>query len=283
MSTIIIAIIGAIGVIIGSVITLVGNYMNQRLMAQQEQKKWENQQIAEKEAWKREEEKKEKDNLREIYQNSMRSLSVFLSLEDQNQYEQKELNLIEEIHKWVILLLLRHPNSKLSEDLNSFTELPDKSRARKIKNEIIKLSGSEKGFFFNELKYHSPKKDQIEKGVRIISIQIKNEYRKQKLIEGLEIPQEYTFNFEFSAMTESQRSKLVDIFFPSHKAIPNNFSLWLPSLSSDGKKIEMRKTKWQAKLNPNNCAPQKILASWDEDFDNALIEAEKNLKHGSEK
>ena len=79
------AFIGVIGVIIGSGLSFFGTVLSQIILSRKEQKQWENQQAAENTAWTRNEQKKEKEYLREIYQNSLRSLSLFIAIENQKE------------------------------------------------------------------------------------------------------------------------------------------------------------------------------------------------------
>lgn len=266
-----------VGVIIGSGLSLLGNAINQVFLSWKEQKQWKNQQSAEQMSWSRNEQKKEKEYLREIYQHSLRSLSVFIAFADQakeDEEKQKRLELIDEIHKWVTMLLLRHSSSSLDRALTSFTTWPDDDEARKLRNEIIKLSEREEGFFINELRKQTENIEiRTDPDIRKIQITIDNEYRKQQIIEGVEISQGYTFTIGLSEMSKSQREKLTDIFFQSRNTIPDNFNLYIPVYNQGAKQINMQGKQWQAKLNPQQTKPNEILNSWEIDFENNCIEA----------
>ena len=276
------AFIGVIGVVIGSGLSLFGTVLSQIILSRKEQRHWKNQQVAEKAAWNRNEQKKEKEYLREIYQNSLRSLSVFIALEDQKEKEAKGLQNIEvinDVHKWVTMLLLRHSNSDLDDALNSFITWPEEREAMDLRKEIIQLSNSEEGFFLNELKDQPKKsKESTDPDIRTIHIAINNDFRKQQLIEGVEISQNYQFEFKLSTMSKSQREKLSEIFFNSHKTIPRNFSLSLPVDTKGAKQIHMSGKPWQAALDPNTTEPEVILSRWEKDFDKSYEEATKSLK-----
>ncbi len=155
-----------VGVIVGALIPV----SIQILTFWKEQKQWEKQQAVEKEVWLRNERKKENEYLREIYQNSLRSLSVFIALVDQKDEEQdkqKRMELIDEIHKWVTILLLRHSNTTLGNVLTSFNHWPDESAANRLREEIIKSSKRERGFFINKLSEQPEDiKESIDPGVR---------------------------------------------------------------------------------------------------------------------
>ncbi|MBV5329371.1 MAG: hypothetical protein JZU65_17405 [Chlorobium sp.] len=276
-----------VGVMIGSGVSLFGSVLSQFMLSQKEQKQWKNKQDVENRAWERDEQKKEKEYLREIYQNSLRSLSVFIALENQSEElknGQQKLELIDEIHKWVTMLLLRHSNSKLDNVLNSFTVDPDASEANYLRAEIIQLSNREESFFLNSLN-NSPENSSPENNeapsdpdLRVILMSIDNDFRKQQLIEGVEIPQRYEFEFKLSKMSKSQRGKLAEIYFQSHKTIPSKFSFFLPNHNKETKQIVMEGKQWQAKLNPNMTEPAEIFCSWEKDFDYSFEEAAQGLK-----
>jgi len=275
------AFIGVIGVVIGSFLSLFGTILSQLILSKKEQKQWENQQAAENKSWTRNEQKKEKEYLREIYQNSLRSLSLFIALENHEGKETngtQKLEIIGDIHKWVTMLLLRHSSSNLDNALNSFTSDPDEYRAKPLRTEIIYLSNNEEGFFLNKLKdiQEITKKDQ-DPNIRHIQISIDNDFRKQQLIEGIEIPQSYTFKFKLSEMSKSQREKLAECFFKVSKTIPSRLRLYVPIHRIGVKQIEVQGKQWQANLNPNSSEPQEIFNSWESDYEKYFKEAESSL------
>jgi MFS superfamily sulfate permease-like transporter len=269
------AVIGVIGVVIGACLSLFGTILSQIILFRKEQKQWENQHNAENNLWIRNEQKKEKEYLREIYQNSLRSLSLFVAIENQKEEEknkEQQLESIDEIHKWVTMLLLRHSSSNLDKALNSFTSWPSESRAIIIRKEIIDLSKSEEGFFINELRGLPEKIKEYDQNpdIRFIQISIDNNFREQQLIEGVELPQQYKFELKLSEMSKSQREKLSECYFQSYKTIPNRFSLVIP-VEQNGTK---QNKQWQAKLNPISSQPQEILNSWETDFEKCSKGAE---------
>lgn len=275
------AFVGVIGVVLGSGLSLFGTILSQIILSRKEQRQWENQQVAEKTAWTRNEQKKEKEYLREIYQNSLRSLSVFIALENQKEETkgQQKLELIDEIHKWATMLLLRHSESKLDNALSSFTSDPDEYSAKNLREEIVELSNREEGFFINNLNYKSEKNETcVDPDLRLIKISIDDNFRKQQLIDGVEIAQRYEFNFKLSKMAKSQREKLAEIFFQNHKTIPSQVILYLPVHNKGVKQLNMSGKQWQAQLDPNTTKPESILSCWEKDFDSNYNEASQSLK-----
>lgn len=259
-----------VGVIIGSGLSLFGNVINQFFTSRKEQKQWENQQASEKTTWVRNEQQKEKEYLRSIYQNSLRSLSAFLALEvdkDDESSKQKKLELKNEIHKWVAMLLLRHSSPDLDKAVNSLNDWPEDHNAARLRSEIIKLSNKEEGFFLNDLKIKSEDiKENVDPDIRTITIDIDNDFRKKQLIEGIEIPKTYTFQFKLSEMSNSQREILTDIFFKKHGTIPSKLHLYLPGIQNCKSQMEMLKEQWQASINPKNTDNEFILSAWEKDF-----------------
>jgi len=269
MSTVIGAIIAATGVAIGGFLTQIGNYINQRLKAQQEQKKWENQHEAEKAAWNRDELSKERENLKETYQQSLRALSLFLAFlasldgrEINSKDEQRQLQLVDNVFKWVTLLQLRHNDAKLNDMVTHFAHQQRWDTAQEIKALIVDLSKLEKGFFLNDEKNQVENVEKIDPDIRTITIDIDADYRKKELIAGVEIPKNYTFDYRLSKMTSSQREKLVDIYFSRSGLIPKKLKLSL---------LPITKT-WEAKLNPIDTEPKDILVAWEKDYERSLGE-----------
>lgn len=232
----------------------------------------------------RNEQKKEKEYLREIYQNSLRALSVFIALENQKEESngQQKIEAINEVHKWATMLLLRHSDSKLANALSSFTTDPDEYWANLLKKEIIELSAREEGFFINQLNDKSEKiETPVDQDLRLITISVDDNFRKQQLIEGVEIPQRYEFKFKLSKMSNSQRKKLAEIFFQNHKSIPSQLILYLPAHYQGAKQINMSGKQWQAQLNPKTTEPENILNCWEYDFDKNYKEAVQSITSGS--
>jgi type III secretory pathway component EscV len=281
------AFVGVIGVVLGSVFSLLGTILSQIILSRKEQKQWANQQIAEQTSWVRNEQKKEKEYLREIYQNSLRSLSVFIALENQKEEskEQQKLELINEIHKWVTMLLIRHSGQKIDDVLNRFTSDPDEYSANDLRKEIIELSNREESFFINQLNDISEiiNKSEIiiDPDIRLIKMSVDDNFRKQQLVDGVEIEPRFEFMFKLSKMSNSQREKLVEIFFQNHKTIPGQLTLYLPVHNNGAKQINMQGKQWQAKLNPNTTKPEFILGCWEKDFEknnNDAVQSFKNIQ-----
>jgi len=274
-----------LGVIIGSGLSMLGPVVNQFILSRKEQKQWENQQLSEEISWKRTEEKKEKEYLREIYQDSLRSLSVFIALKEKNETDEndpKKLELVDEIHKWVTVLILRHSNSELNMALNSFASYPDADEANKLRKKIIDLSNNEESFFIRELKEDSkqvvipsiPENSDL----RFIQIIINDSYRKEQIIEGVEIQRNFRFECKLSEMSNSQREKLIDIYFQTNRTIPKNIQLNVPLFVEQTNDIQMNRKPWEANLNPNIEDAKSILKHWEQDFEKIYNEANQNLK-----
>ena len=274
------------GVLIGSGLSLFGTILSQILLSKKEQKQWENQQATEKENWKRTEQKKEKEYLREIYQNSLRSLSVIISLDNNSEEEiiaEHKIEQIAEVHKWATMLLLRHTSSNLNDALSSFIRSSDRYYATILRDEIIKLSNREESFFIKKLKEITEEKEEnLDPDLRNINIIIDDNFRKQQLVNGIEIPQRYTLQLKLSEITNSQREKMTEMYFESTKTIPKRLGLYLPTYNIGPKKINTRGKEWQAKLNPSSTEAKDFLDSWEKDYqksyEQALKESEKTIE-----
>ena len=278
------AFVGVIGVVIGSALSLLGTVLSQIILSRKEQKQWENQQAAEKIAWTRNEQKKEKEYLRKIYQNSLRAVTLFISLENQKEElkAHQKLEAINETHKWATKLLLRHSDSNLDNALISFAYDPDENRADKLRKVIIELSEREEDFFVYQLNNKSEKiETPVDQDLRLIKISVDDNFRKQQLIEGIEIPQKYEFLFKLSKMSNCQRKKLTEIFFQYHKSIPNQLILYLPVHNKGAKQINMSGKQWQAQLNPKMTDLETILNCWENDFDKNYKQALQSLTNES--
>ena len=280
------AFIGVIGVVIGSALSLFGTVLSQIILSRKEQKQWENQQKAEKTAWERSEQKKEKEYLREIYQNSLQALSIFISIENQKEETkgQQQFEVIEEIHKWVTKLLLRHSNPKLYSAFNEFANDPDEYEAKGLIKQIIELSNQEESFFLKQLNTVPEKTEKsTNPDLRNIHIVIDDNFRKQQIIDGVEIPQRNEIKIKLSEMSNSQREKLTEIYFKHNKTIPLILRLYLPIHDARANQIQIRGKEWQAKINPACTGPCDILTLWEEDYTKSYEVAERSLKTSSKK
>ena len=219
-----------IGVVVGSLVSLLGSVLSQYFLVKKEERQWKNQQEAAEASWNREEGKKEKDYLREVYQNSLKSLSVFLSKEDflGEAGALRRTQLIDEVHKWTALLLVRHPS--LHRSLSNFASDPDEYSADALREQVVRLLTAEQRLFIEApAQVITPSKEpSLPPGVRQVKFRIHDEFRRSCFIDGVELPQEVEVQVEIKALTSSQREKLLKIYFSSFKVIPSNLTLYVP-------------------------------------------------------
>lgn len=287
-----------IGVIIGSFVTLVGNFVSHWFTSRREKAQWLRQQEAEEKKWDREEKKSEKERHREeqksekehirgFYQSSIQSLSALVAAEDEDAKikltDEKRLQLVEETHKCITALILRRPDileesSTLSHFLESFAEKPEQN-ARWLRNELIELAPK-----FRELlpkETENVKELVKEEGSREIRLRIDDGFRRQQLVEGVELPQSFSIKSNISKLTPSQRKKLSNIYFDSYKTIPSEVQLYVPIYISHRKQINFTNKEWQASLNPLILNSEEVFKKWELDYDMALEQAQTELARGS--
>jgi hypothetical protein len=272
-----------LGVIIGSVLSIVGGVVTQLIVLKKEEDQWGRQNKAENQSWERNERKSEKEYLREIYQNSLLSISVFIALENKSSSSESasvHSNEIGDIQKWTTILLLRHSDEDLRSQLSSFTFDPNEFNAKRMHERIIKLSNLEERFFVTALSKEDniPKKS-IDEDPEIINIGflISKEYRRVQLIEGLEIPQSFQIKIKSSDLNKNHRTALIEVFFEQNQCIPKRLNLFLPTYNETAVKINFSGKKWEAELVPSEASPLEILDSWEESFTHSLAEVRKSI------
>jgi hypothetical protein len=275
-----------LAVIIGGLLTLFGNAVTQWLASRKEETHWLRQQEAEENKLKRDEQKAEKERgqadkerTHEIYLNSIQYLSALVAVEKDAEEKfklsgEKKLQLLEEVHKWLALLALRHTNdAHFLSMLEDFTEQPDKYAAM-MRNDVIELANND-----NNISPHKKaEKPTKELGSVSIQFQIDEEFRRQQLIDGTDLPQLFAFSYNISKLTTSQRKKLIDIYFNSHKRIPDQFTLKLPVFNSHSNGIIFGGDEWKAQLNPMATQPQEILEVWEADYESSMERTQEEVR-----
>ena len=175
--------------------------------------------------------------------------------------------------------MLRHSGSSLDNILSSFNNSPTGYNANNLRKEIIELSNREEGFFQNELKNQQGQIETlVDPDIRFITITVDDNFRKQQLVNGIEIQQKFQFQFQLSRMTNRQREILSEFYFENYKNIPKKISLSIPVFNEHSKQIQMQGRVWQANLNPNLTEPLVILSAWEQDFEKGYQEVSQRLE-----
>lgn len=262
-----------IGVIIGSLLSLIGNVIAQYFSARKDERVWERQRVSAKEE--REEKSKERDQLyvRELYHKSLSALTAYVSkvqLQEESGETASKKEEIEEIHNWLSLLLLRHPSPKLDQLIRNFMFSPDWDDAERLRKEVLGLAAREEGLSSGI----SPEPQQEEIPSRTLSFQLNGEYRREQLVNGVELPQSVTCQYQLEDIAPEHRERLLRSNFETTKSIPNTVRLMLPHLAPGAKKINFNGKPWEACMNPNESSLKEILDAWVVEYDAYQARAE---------
>ncbi len=278
-TTLVVALVGAGGVIIGSLLSLIGNVANQWLTVRKDEKQWERQQKAEErrrdaeeQRRAREDQKAYKDNLRETYEECIRCLSLIASSNLLRIGDDENLQLFREAHDWLakLILHLTNANSKEASELESvfqsFVRDP-LHNAHSVRDVVIRLSRSDKELFPHAaVEIEDPRE-------REFRIKIDQEYRQQQFQVGIELPRTHAFRCSIEELTPSQREKLWNAYY-SGTVVPKSLELSLPHYDEKDKRFYRSGKVWNARLNPLICKTAEISNAWEADYDVALEEAE---------
>jgi hypothetical protein len=271
-----------IGVIIGSFLSLIGNVLTQHFSIKKEERQWERQRVSSKEEREEKSKEQEIDHLRELYHNCVLSLSVYMTNVQQESNEEEAASHVEEIrevHHWLSLLLLRHPHKKLSRLIDSFLHDPDDYYAERLRKYVLELVEHEKvldspGRIKESL---SGDKQQAEKG-RTVTFKISDNFRREQMVTGIELPQSHHLPYELEQIKEVHRDRLLQLYFNTNKTIPQNSQLSLPVHHPGAKQIQYQGKAWEADLNPFSSSVDEVLDLWCKAYDESLEIAENSLK-----
>ena len=116
-----------------------------------------------------------------------------------------------------------------------------------------------------------------EEKVRTITFRISNEFRRQQMVSGIELPQTHSYPYKLEDLNNEHRERLLKIYFEGLKRIPDNAQLDLPVYMPGPKRINYQGKNWGAEINPLTSNVNEILDQWVVDFDQCLKEAELEL------
>ena len=270
-----------IGVIIGSLLSLVGNFLTQYFSLKKEERQWERQRISSREEREETLNSKDTENLTELYHKCILSLSVYITNNQNNSGEKEQNSLadeIKEIHHWLSLLLIRHPHKKLNRLIDGFLFNSDEYDAEELRKYVLELVEQEERLMSpNRIKEVVGKKELDKEKERTITFRISEDYRRQQMVAGIELPQSHFYSYEFENLNAHHRERLLKIYFQSMKRIPDNAQLSLPLCAPKAKQINYQGKQWEANINPNSSNVNEILDQWGKDFDKFLNEAEQVL------
>ena len=201
-----------IGVLVGSSVTLVGNFLNYWFSTRKEAKQWERQQEAEENRRKRDKATAERQLIRETYRNCIRILSLIsVRGEDLETSQEEKLKLYKEAFEWVALLEL-HSN-RLDRDgrhnfrntIRDFTMSPE-SFAEFLLEDVKKMAIGDR-----ILAPDRPEPKKKNPNERRVQVDLDESFRRLQAIEGRELRKTYMFDCDISTLTPFQREKLWDM------------------------------------------------------------------------
>ncbi|MDD2920186.1 hypothetical protein [Rhodoferax sp.] len=271
------AVLGLVGVFMGSALSVVGSVISQHLSNRKEAQQWKREQSAKRDERDLERELREADDLKGIYHQCISSLSMYLSvLEKSPKGETVDIsNLLKNIHESVSKLAVRYPDEKFLEVFDRFLFDPDSSEAEALRRHILELVRTDAkrlGSSYSEV----PAKPSEEISPKTISFKIDSEFQKSLMVEGMELPNSFVLKYSATDMLPEHRKRLLDIYFGNYRRIPNNATLLLPTRRPAATAVVYEKA-WEARVNPTEVGPDGVLNAWGADFDRCLNKTESAL------
>lgn len=282
--TVLVAIVGVAGVVVGSLLTSLFNYWTHRMAIQKEELRWERQQKAEKERRIAKEKKllDEETRIRnqqvvDMYESCIRVLSVLNStfidgLTARSISIKEQLELRQEAFKWLSLLSFHLNKTGQSERENftrtywDFSEGSDNYNITNLMRSIVvKLSKSDTQLYPG-LKIVDGKRG------RRVQIGIDVNYRREQFENGTELPANYMFTCDLGELEAKHRIKIWEVFY-SGSRVPDRLDLGLPAYNANSKSVTKSTGIWQAAINPLEKSHKDIFDAWVESYEAAWAEA----------
>ena len=267
-----------VGVIIGSVLSFLGTSIGQLLNIRRDGNQWEREQLArerelvrEEERRRRVEEQEAKARLREIYQECIQALSTIVA----DQREQLKLSAEERseifrtANRWLSLLSL-HRQAHYSSSNDSFFRDFDlfvsdaNYYARDLRNTVMELAMTDLELFPDAiLEVERP-------DAKTFQMAIDDDFRKEQLLEGIELPRIHSFQCSLSSLKPSQREILWDMYFPTRGRLPERLVLYTPAYDESTKELKPQSEQWRGRINPLASSPEEVIDAWEADYELAL-------------
>ena len=270
------AILGLVGVLIGSALSLLGSILSQYLSNRKEAEQWAREQSAKRNERDLEREMREAEELKSLYHQCINCLSMYLSVLQMSQKgEQGDVSLLmKDIHQWLSKLAVERPDDKLLEALDRFLFDPDNYEAEALRKYILEMARNDAKQLESSYSKASPHTE--ESPTREISFKIDSEFQRSLMIEGIELSNSFVLTYRPEDLLPEHRKRLLDIYFRTHRRIPDRASLMLPAHRPKATVVVYEKT-WEAKVNPLEVGVNGVLNAWAEDFDRSLQEAQRVL------
>lgn len=261
--------IGLIGVVIGSLLTIIGNFSSQWFTERNRVQQWEREQKAAEE--RRDEEakvQKYRETL-EIYEKCLSKLSLIVTYRgrrDSISGAEAFLKIQEGALDWLSVLILHRsdlPSNEIQDlqtRISRFAKNPEPD-AEQLLSEIRRLAATDP-----VLALQAPLEPHIEPNVRQVRVEVSEKIQRQRAIEGKFEPRAYTFECDLLTLTPSQREKLWN---EDRREIPQVMSLSLPQYLPSQKRIYMGKA-WKPNFDPASMPLIDVMNAWEHAYDEAL-------------
>lgn len=260
-----------LGVIVGSVLSLFGNFVGQWFTLRREENNWKRERNANKEDSDLLRERQEIEKITEIYENCLTNLAAIESLNDNKQKPSQEeyKELYQKTVNWVTKLKLHlrdeycNDRSEFKKWIDHFIQSPE-HWAEELLKEINKQMISDKILFpnskVNEKSFRS-------EGFRKIQFSISDDFRKEEMIKGASLKKTYLLDTDLKDFTESQRELLWDIHT---NGIPEKIVLYMPKFAEGQSKINNRAAQWEGRVSPKSSSIQTIMEIWENEYRSQL-------------
>lgn len=270
------AVLGLAGVLMGSVLSLLGNILSQYFVNRKEAQQWDREHSAKHNERDLERLTREAEELKSLYHQCISCLSVYLSaLQSQQKGEQNDLSgLIKDIHNWLSKLAVVRPNEKFLEFFDRFLAEPDSFEAEALRKYILDMVRNDAKQL--ESSYAEAPPEPEKSLTRNILFKIDPEFQKSLMIQGVELPNDFVLTYRPDDLIPEYRKRLLDLYFSRHRRIPDNAYLLLPVHQTNATVIAYEYT-WRAKVNPLEVGVDGVLNAWAADFDRHLEEAQSAL------
>ena len=270
------AVLGLVGVLMGSVLSVLGNILSQYFLNRKEAQQWAREHSAKRNERDLERVTREAEELKSLYHQCISCLSVYLSvLQSKPRGEQIDLSeLTKDIHNCLSKLAVVRPNEKLLEFFDRFLAEPDSFEAEALRKYILEMVRNDAQQL--DSSYAEAPPEPNKSLTRSILFKIDREFQKSLMITGVELPNNFVLTYRPDDMMPEHRKRLLDLYFSAHRRIPDHAYLMLPVHRPNATVIAYEDT-WTAKVNPLEVGVEGVLNAWAADFDRHLEEAQSAL------
>ncbi len=265
-----------LGVLIGSLIPIIGHLVQAWVAAQKERREWTRKQEADWEARQYDDEKAGLDERREAYENALVALTALRrSKIEHNQPltpDSPEFELVKEVHKWLAKIRVRSPYSSLSDEMEAFMRAPHtfSDNLHKLVVAMAKQDTERALHIHTEPPPNGAA--QLDNRSYEATFAIDPEYRQRRFAEGVALPRKASVRFALSDLSASQRKLLGSYYLVNFDTLPRSVQLYLPLRHTNGEVLRDGQL-WRAKLDPSPQNRAALFAAWESDYQHALADS----------